>query len=61
MVGLGALGGAGGSFLRNFDFNAKLAGYYETFILYNFDPDTKSADYQRLVDAKIDKVISRID
>lgn len=60
MVGLGALGGAGGSFLRNFDFNAKLAGYYETTIFYNFDPEMKSDVYQRFVDAQTDKVINKI-
>jgi hypothetical protein len=60
MVGLGAIGSVGGSFLRNFDFNAKLEGYYKTFIFYNFDPETKSPLYQKLVEAQTDKIINEI-
>ncbi len=60
MVGFGALGSVAGSFLRNFDFNAKLEGHYETFILYNFNPETKSPLYQRLVEAQTDKIINEI-
>jgi hypothetical protein len=59
MVG-GAIGSVGGSFLSNFDFNAKLEGYYETTIFYNFDPEMKSDVYQRFVDAQTDKVINKI-
>lgn len=59
MIG-GALGSVGGSFLHNFDFNAKLEGYYKTFILYNFDPETKSPLYQKLVEAQTDKIINEI-
>ena len=60
MVGLGVLGSVGGNFLSNFDLNAEFEGYYETFIFYNFDPETKSPLYQRLVEAQTDKVINEI-
>ena len=60
MVGLGALGSVAGSFLRVFDSNVKLEGYYETVIFYNFDPETKSSYYQKYVDAQTDKVINEI-